>query len=421
MRLFVVEPLATGGMIHYAYQLCTALAQAGADVTLVTAESYELAAWPHNFRVEKRIHWWDLYEDQSAAQTPSNLWGRMWWKIRWTLRRGWRGLSLVREWIRLTRFLLSERPDVIQFGKINFPFEAFFLAWLSRRGLFLTQICHEFELRERGNSLVVNLVNRLYAAVYDQFSLILLHGESNRRRFLSLFSVPVSRTAVIQFGNETMFQEQHGGQAARCRLQQQYGLNENSEPVILFFGNLTPSKGLPDLLQAFSWLRNHILAKLIVAGYPTKYIDLPGLRQTVVELGIVESVIFDARYIPIKEVGPLMELAAVVAYPYLSSTQSASLQVAYAFGRPVVATEVGGLPDVVENGRTGFLVPPANPEALGEALSQIINNPELAQKMGNYAHHLSQTRYAWGPIGAQIVSLYCEQICYDSPTKHIDQ
>ena len=410
MKLFVVEPLATGGMIHYAYQLCTALAQAGADVTLVTAESYELAAWPHNFRVEKRIRWWTLYDNQAAAQSPSGRWGKMRQKIHWTLRRGLRGLSLVREWVYLTRFLLSERPDVVQFGKINFPFEAFFLAWLSHRGLFLTQVCHEFELREQGNTLVINLVNRLYAAVYNQFAVILLHGESNRRRFLSLFPVPLSRTAVIQFGNETIFQEQHGGEAVKHRLQQQYGFNETTDPIILFFGNLTPSKGLPDLLQAFSWLRTQIPAKLIIAGYPTKYIDLPELQQTAVDLSMAQSVIFDARYIPISEVGPLMELATVVAYPYLSSTQSASLQVAYALGRPVVATDVGGLPDVVENGRTGFLVPPAAPEALGQALLKIISNPELAQEMGSYAHHLSQTRYAWEPIGAQIVSLYREQI-----------
>ncbi|HFQ94548.1 MAG TPA: glycosyltransferase, partial [Anaerolineae bacterium] len=152
--------------------------------------------------------------------------------------------------------------------------------------------------------------------------------------------------------------------------------------------------------------RRQAPARLIVAGYPTKYISLPILRETAVNLGIADSVVFDARYIPIAEVGPLMELATVAVYPYLSSTQSGSLQVAYSFGRPVVATAVGGLPDVVEDGRSGFLVPPANPEALGEALGKIISSPALAQEMGAYARHLSQTRFAWGPIGAQILAVY---------------
>lgn len=403
MRLFVVEPLATGGMIHYAYQLCTAMAEAGADVTLVTAVSYELADWPHNFAVENRIHWWDAY-DASSSQPPTTRLGKWQRKIRWSVRRAKRGLRLVQEWGRLTRYLLKERPDIVQFGKINFPFEAFFLAWLRFRGLYLTQICHEFELREQSGP-VAYLINRLYTAVYSQFSIIFLHGESNRTPFLQLFPQAEGKTAVIPFGNERIFEEKHGGEIAKQNLQQRYHL-QGDKPIVLFFGNLTPSKGVDDLLHAFAWLHKRVDAQLIVAGYPTKFIDLPALQQTAVNLHIADSVIFDSRYIPITDVGPLMELATVVAYPYHSSTQSASLQVAYCFGRPVVATNVGGLPDAVDDGKSGFLVPPLNPEALGQALLNIIDDPALAKEMGAYAYHLSQTRFAWEPIGKRIVNIY---------------
>ena len=320
-----------------------------------------------------------------------------------------RGLSLVREWVRLTRYLLAEAPDVVQFGKINFSFEAFFLWVLRKRGLYLTDICHEFELREQGNPLLVKLVNWLDTAVYQQFGLIFLHEESNRSRFLSLFPLPQARTAVIPHGNELIFQEQHGGEETKRQLQKKYGLQEGS-PVILFFGNLTPSKGLPDLLTAFATVRQHCAATLIVAGYATKFIHLPDLQKQAADLGIVDAVIFDARYLPIAEVGPLMELATVVAYPYVNSTQSGSLQIAYVFGRPVVATAVGGLPDVVENGRSGFLVPPAAPAAFADALLKLVSDPDLAREMGAFAHNLSETRFAWGPIGKEIVTIYQEKI-----------
>jgi glycosyltransferase involved in cell wall biosynthesis len=143
-----------------------------------------------------------------------------------------------------------------------------------------------------------------------------------------------------------------------------------------------------------------------VAGFPSKFINLNDLQHTVTELGLADAVIFDPRYIPFDEVGALMSLAQVVVYPYRTSTQSGSLQVAYAFGRPVVATRVGGLPDVVEEGRSGFLVPPASPEALSAAILKIINNPPLAAEMGAYARHLSETRYAWTPIAGQILTVY---------------
>jgi hypothetical protein len=57
-RIVVVEPDGAGGMIHYAYQMCTALAAGGADVTLITSTSYELAALPHSFRVIPMMRLW---------------------------------------------------------------------------------------------------------------------------------------------------------------------------------------------------------------------------------------------------------------------------------------------------------------------------------------------------------------------------
>ncbi len=404
MKLFVVEPLGRGGMIHYAYQLCTALANQGAEVTLVTAKDYELDAFPHNFAVEKRMQLWTLF-DPSSGQLQSGRLARAWRKMRWTVRRGWRALRLIWGWFLLTNYLLKQQPDLIQFGKINFPFEALFLARLRRNGLIMGQICHEFELRERSSGPLTNLANQLYAGVYDNFSAIFFHGQSNQQRFLSLFQIPPERTHIIPMGNEAIFPVSANGAQTEEMLRQRYGLVPN-EPVVLFFGTLTPSKGLPDLLQAFAIVRQSSQARLLVAGFPTKHIDMTELNDTVADLGLTESIIFDPRYIPIEEVGPVMELAAVAVYPYRNSTQSAALQVAYAFGRPVVATRVGGLPEAVDEGQSGFLVPPEAPQELATAILKIINNPQLAAEMGAYARRLSETRYSWRPIADQILSVY---------------
>lgn len=404
MKLFVVESLGSGGMIHYAYQLCTALANLGAEVTLVTAKDYELDAFPHNFVVEKRMQLWPLFDPRSS-QLQSGRMDRAWHKIRWTIRRGWRALRLVWGWFQLTNYLLKQQPDLIQFGKINFPFEALFLARLRRKGLIMGQICHEFELRERRNGPLTNLANQLYAGVYDNFSVIFFHGESNQQRFLSLFQIPPERTHIIPHGNEAIFPVSTNGAQTKEMLKKRYGLTAN-EPVILFFGTLTPSKGIPDLLQAFAIVRQSSSARLLVAGFPTKHIDMTELKDMVANLGLTEAIIFDPRYIPIKEVGPVMELATVAVYPYRNGTQSGALQVAYAFGRPVVATRVGGLPEAVDDGQSGLLVSPEAPQELATAISKIINNPQLAAEMGAYARSLSETRYSWRPIAGQILAVY---------------
>lgn len=189
-------------------------------------------------------------------------------------------------------------------------------------------------------------------------------------------------------------------------MQERYGIAEDL-PVILFFGNLTPSKGLPDLLKAFSQVyAKEPAARLMIVGRPSKFIDMNELMRLVSDLGISDATIFDARYIMMEEVAPLMEMATVVIYPYLNSTQSGALQVAYTFGRPVIATKVGGLPEAVEDGKSGLLVSASAPDELAEAILKLIKDPGLAVQMGEYAKHLSDTKFSWDSIALKMLAVY---------------
>jgi len=405
LRIMVVEPRGSGGMIHYAYQLCGALSKAGAQVTLVTADKYEMENYPHNFTVRKQMKLWSSTD--SAETAKANNWlGRMAGKMYRGGRRLMRGIRLIVEWIRLTSYLISARPDIIQFGSIEFPFEAIFLNLLKRNNLILSQVCHEFELREKSNNPLTNFSNQLSRWVYDAFSIIFFHAESNQQRFLELFNVPEEKLHIIAHGNEGLFLSGRTEKLTRARMQERYGIAEDM-PVILFFGNLTPSKGLPDLLKAFSQVyAKESRARLMIVGRPSKFIDMEKLTQLVSELGISDATIFDARYILMEEVPPLMEMATVVMYPYLNSTQSGALQVAYTFGRPVIATKVGGLPEAVEDGKSGLLVSPFSPDELAQAILKLIKDPGLARQMGTYAKHLSDTKFSWDSIALKMLSIY---------------
>jgi hypothetical protein len=202
MRLVLVEPNGSGGLIHYIYQLCTALANEGVDVTLITGKDYELAHLPHNFQVNNLLDLWSLFDPQVSKTVNVNAWQRRWHKVRWTARRGQRALRLISAWMSLTRTLSELEPDIVQFSKINFPFEAIFLAQMRRRGLTLTQICHEFELRENQGGLFSSLTLRAYADIYRNFSAIFFHAKENCEKFLSLFPfVENKRTHIIPHGN----------------------------------------------------------------------------------------------------------------------------------------------------------------------------------------------------------------------------
>jgi len=406
LRLVLVEPNGSGGLIHYTYQLCTALADEGLDVTLVTGKDYELAHLPHNFEVNNLLDLWSLFDPRAGETVHASSWQRRWHKIRWTARRGQRAIRLLSAWMGLTRYLSQRKPDIVQFSKIHFPFEGIFLAQMRRRGLTLTQICHEFELRENHRGLFSSLTVRAYADIYKNFSAIFFHAKENCDKFLSLFPFIENRkTHIIPHGNSGWLLKYFPQDHDWNELRRHYDLKPG-QPVVLFFGLLAPSKGIQDLVEAFALVRQSSDAKLLIAGYPTKHFDIAELKEKIAALGLTEHVVLDPRYIPLEEVGALMGLATVAVYPYRSSTQSGALQVAYTFGRPVVATIVGGLPEAVEHGRSGFLVPANSPPELAEAIRKLVTNHELAKVMGEYARHLSETRFSWRTVARQMVNVY---------------
>lgn len=403
MRITVVEQNGTGGLAHYAYQICTALANEGHDVTLITAKLYELENFPHNFKLDRRLDLWDLF-DRRVESLPRNALHAILRKVFWQSRRAIRALKLVNAWIGLTSFLEKDRPDIVQFGKMNFPFEALFLAHMKRNGLVLTEICHEFERRE-SSGLLSRYVDGLYRNIYTNYKAIFFHAQQNRDRFLALFpEIPADCTHVIHHGNEGMFLSL-AADVTSADLRTRYHL-DSGETVILFFGLLAPSKGIPVLIRAMEKVTQAQGVKLLIAGYPAKNMDLAELYDLVEARGLKDTVIFDVRYIPIGEVSALMDLASMVIFPYLSSTQSGSLQVAYSFGKPVIATRVGGLAEAVEDGRNGYLIPVDDTDALADNISALLLDPDMAASMGKYNKEQSETLYSWKPVAETITTVY---------------
>jgi glycosyltransferase involved in cell wall biosynthesis len=309
-------------------------------------------------------------------------------------RRVVRAVRYTWEWHRLTSHLIRQRPDIVQLSVIHFPFQAVFLRRMRRHGLTVTQVCHEFEPREHGR-LTEWYHRRGNQAVFACFDLIYLHGETNRARFHELFDVATSRTRSIPHGNEQLFVELASDSPTR---------STPASPTALFFGGLRPSKGVEDLVAAWELVRYEVDARLVIAGEP-EGVDPAHLVGLIEKAGVAVSVELDPTYQTVDQVAGRMADATVVVLPYRSATASGVLQVAYAFGCPVIATSVGALAEDVTHGETGYLVPPSDRDALARALIKMLSEPAEASRMGSAALCAS-ARFSWEPIAASMIADY---------------
>ena len=104
---------------------------------------------------------------------------------------------------------------------------------------------------------------------------------------------------------------------------------------------------------------------------------------------------------------PRQSTLLVIVCPYTDASQSGVVLTAYAFGKPVVATRVGGLPEYVEDGVTGLLVPPRNPQALAEALVRLLRDPDTQRTLSQGIRH--NEALSWESIIKRTISVY-EQV-----------
>ena len=102
----------------------------------------------------------------------------------------------------------------------------------------------------------------------------------------------------------------------------------------------------------------------------------------------------------------LFQKASVVVLPYLTAATSGILVTAYVFGKPVVATRVGSLPEYVQDGATGLLVDPGNETQLAEALIRLLTNNELRKQLGENAFRWVQDELGWENIAVQTLKAY---------------
>jgi len=179
----------------------------------------------------------------------------------------------------------------------------------------------------------------------------------------------------------------------------------DDEQLILFFGRIWEYKGLEYLIRAEPLVTSRFpQAKIAIAG---KGEDFTRYRRM---MSNPERFVICNEYISEEKRTELFSRASIVVLPYIEASQSGVIPIAYRFAKPVIATNVGGLPDMVEHGRTGYLVPPRDETALANAIIELLQNKDLRNWMGENGRVKVNTTCSPELVGKLTCSVYRQAI-----------
>jgi glycosyltransferase involved in cell wall biosynthesis len=225
-----------------------------------------------------------------------------------------------------------------------------------------TMIVPKPNIGENLPPILSRFINKLLAHGSD---MVIVNGEDQVMFVQNLYGVPANRIAFIPLTARTL--------AVKRSVQRKV-----EEPgTILFFGEARLHKGLEYLMRAQPIVSRQVpFARIVISSRGE---ELRRCRQMIEDDSKFE---IHEGYISAEGMADLFQRVSLVVLPYLSASTSGVLMIAYSFGKPVVATKVGCLPEYVEDNITGLLVDPADVEQLAEAMIRLLTDDALRHRMG---------------------------------------
>jgi glycosyltransferase involved in cell wall biosynthesis len=208
-------------------------------------------------------------------------------------------------------------------------------------------------------------INKLLAHCSD---MVIVNGEDQVKFVQNLYGVRADRLTFVPLN--------------ACSTAVKLSVKRNAEEpgTILFFGAAHPHKGLEYLVRAQPIVSRQVPhACFLISAHGE---DLRRCRQMIEDGSKFE---IHEGYVPVEEMAALFQRASLVVLPYLSASTSGVLITAYSFGKPVVASKVGCLPEYVRDNVTGLLIEPANEEQLARAIIHLLTDDALRHRMGENA------------------------------------
>jgi len=297
-------------------------------------------------------------------------------------------------WLAAMRAIARFSPDLVIMAWWHswfFPWTVFCLAWLrwiQRRRTVL--LCHNIGSHDHrvADSVAWPVLSRLPHAH-------IVHQSDGPKRIRAL-----NPKALVVCSPHPVYEFFCDAAVTREEARRRLNLNPSDE-VCLVFGLVRRYKGVDIAIEAARLLQDRPNFRLLVAG--EFYEPRDPYDRMIQRLGLAGRAILEDRYIPNEEVALYYRAADVLVAPYREASHSGVVQIAVGFGLPVIASDVGGMKDLVSDGETGLLVPAVDAKALADAVRRFFDQGLAVVFRQNIEKQ--KGRFSWSGLAEKILNM----------------
>jgi glycosyltransferase involved in cell wall biosynthesis len=291
----------------------------------------------------------------------------------------------------ILKLLWGVKPDILHIqanGHRLFYWVAIFKPWNTK----IVNTIHDpaKHMGDRASAKIKdNLVIRLSKYFTNKY---IVHGQILIEELVKYYNVPKRKVISIPHGHFEIYKKFKDN-----------GFKTRHKNYVLFFGRIWKYKGLQYFIDA---------ANKVIDTFPATMFYIVGKGEDLSNYNFdqnkKDNFFIDNRRVSLGEAAVYYENAAFVVLPYLEATQSGVIPVAYAFSKPVIATKVGAITDILIHNKTGFLVDKENTVQLAFAMEKLLSNNQLLTDFSFNAYQFAENTLSWENISRLTYETYLQ-------------
>lgn len=243
---------------------------------------------------------------------------------------------------------------------------------------------------------------RKYCRIYLKVDHIIALTHYTRNEITTHCGISAEKISVLPHGDyEALFSQYDINSNLAKEVRQKAG----NRKIIAFLGHIRPYKGLEVFVNAFELIKQRMPDSFFLIAGSVLVGNKKNWEEKLTDSCNSDDLWVDLRFVPVEDIKAYLSVINVLVQPYISASQSGNTVMAYAAGVPVISTNVGGLAEMTEDGKTGHIIAPGNPDAIADAVSKCFKSDNY-EKMSQNAHRATTDQFNWEKIAEQTAAVY---------------